>query len=204
MRKVFKTPLLLRWFYHRRVWGFSNSKKVFLTFDDGPTTALTEWILHELKEKNVKATFFCVGQNAKDHPELIDQIVKEGHAVGNHTMFHNNADKTSNVEYEDSTAEASQYIQSKLFRPPYGRLSLLKGRTILKNYKIIMWSWLSYDYDKSVSIELILKNAQKQIGPGDILVLHDNVKVNDRLKEILPAVIDIVRQKGLEFDVISS
>lgn len=204
MIKVFKTPLLIRWFYHRRVWGFSNSKHVYLTFDDGPTVAMTRWILTTLKNKGVKATFFCVGQNVKDNPELLDAIIDEGHAVGNHTMYHENGSDLGPNAYIDSISEASKYIDSKLFRPPYGRLSILKSKKIRKKYNIIMWSWLSYDYDHEVSVEDILASADRQIVGGDVLVLHDNAKVEERLKIILPAIIDIVLKKGLSFKVIAS
>jgi len=204
MIKVFKTPNLFKWIFHRRVWGFSDSKAVYLTFDDGPTKELTPWILNFLKEKQVKATFFCVGANAAREPALMESIRKNGHAVGNHTMYHENGVKTSKADYMQSIEEASQHIQSNLFRPPYGRLPVLFTKKIRQQYSIIMWSWLSYDYDPSVDIDVILKSARKEIKGGDILVVHDNMKTTDRLKELLPALIDIVREKGLEFRVISA
>lgn len=204
MIKVFKTPLLIRWFYHRRVWGFSNSKHVYLTFDDGPTVAMTRWILATLKDKGVKATFFCVGQNVKDNPEFLEAIIEDGHAVGNHTMHHEKGSDVESTAYLESISEASKYINSNLFRPPYGRLSIWKSKKIRKKYKIIMWSWLSYDYDHDVPVEDILNSAERQIVGGDVLVLHDNIKVEERLKIILPAIIDIVHKKGLSFEVIAS
>ena len=203
MRKMFKTPLLVRWIYARRVWGFSNSDKVFLTFDDGPTSELTNWILDFLKEEDVKATFFCVGQNVQDHPDIYTRILTEGHAIGNHTMQHERSGKVSSSEFLQSIDKASKLIDSKLFRPPHGRLSLLRGRKVRRDYKIIMWSWLSYDFDKEVSIEKILKEAER-IKKGDILVLHDNAKVIERVKVLLPQLVRDLKEKGLEFDVISS
>lgn len=203
MRK-FRTPYLFRWIFHRRVWGFSlDTNKVYLTFDDGPTEKCTQWILAQLQEYQAKATFFCVGANAKKHPELMTQIRSEGHALGNHTMHHEKGTKVSKKDYLASMEEASKYIQSSLFRPPYGRVPMLFTGAIRKSYRIVMWSWLSYDYDKEVPVENILKSAQS-VRSGDILVLHDNLKSFERLQEILPELLKLLREKGFEFDVISA
>ena len=198
---LFRTPFIFRWIFPRKVWGVSASKQVCLTFDDGPTTELTHWILNELKKENIKATFFCVGENAKNHPELMDEMRSAGHIIGNHTMRHENGNKTSKQVYLDSIDEAATHTSSTLFRPPYGRLPISFINPIKHNYKIVMWSWLSYDYDHSVSVDKILSKAKKIKG-GDILVLHDNIKVEERLKVILPQLISIVKEKGLEFRTI--
>lgn len=199
---IFKTPHIFRWIFPRKVWGVSSSNKVYLTFDDGPTADLTYWILNELEKENIKATFFCVGQNAKQHPQLMDEMRRRGHVVGNHTMQHEHGNKTSKQDYLKSIEEAETYTSKTLFRPPYGRLPINYIKPIRKNYKIIMWSWLSYDYDQKVSEEKIIAKANK-IKAGDILVLHDNSKVEDRLKIILPQIIKIVKDKGLQFEVIN-
>jgi peptidoglycan/xylan/chitin deacetylase (PgdA/CDA1 family) len=204
MKRYFRTPVLARMVYFRRSWGFSSKDKVYLTFDDGPTEELTLWILDMLKEHNIKATFFCVGANAKAHPHLMDKMIEEGHVIGNHTMRHENSNNTGSKEYMNSISEASEYIDSKLFRPPYGRLSMMRGIRILFKYRIIMWSWLSYDWDHEIDVPEILKNARKNIKGGDILVLHDNEKVTERLKELLPEIILIVKAKGYKFDVIGA
>ena len=199
--KIFRTPIYFPWFFPRRRWGFSSAvNSVFLTFDDGPTPELTNWILEVLGGEQIKATFFCVGSNAKAHPELMQRMVQEGHAIGNHTMRHEKGTKVSKKEYIQSIREASKYIDSKLFRPPYGRLPMVFGRTIRKNYQIIMWSWLSYDYDKTVPITQIIEEAHR-IKPGDVLIVHDNEKVKDRIKVLLPQLIKIIREKGLNFAV---
>lgn len=202
--KIFRTPIYFPWFFPRRRWGFSStSKSVYLTFDDGPTPELTHWILELLEKEKIRATFFCVGTNAKSHPELMNRMVDQGHAIGNHTMRHEKGTKVSRKEYVESINEASNYIDSKLFRPPYGRLPMIYGRSIRKNYKIVMWSWLSYDYDASVSISKILEEASR-IRAGDVLVVHDNEKVMNRIKELLPQMIQIVREKELNFAIISA
>ena len=190
--------------FPRRIWGFSSSDTVYLTFDDGPTPEMTHWILDMLDEKNVRATFFCVGANAEKHPELMAEMVKRGHAIGNHTMCHEKGTAVQREEYQTSIREAAKYISSNLFRPPYGRMPKTYDKEIHETYKIIMWSWLSYDFDTSVPIEKILAKADEQIQPGDILVLHDNKKVEERVKRLLPRLIDLLQEKQLKFDVISA
>ena len=204
MPKYFKTPHIVRWIFPRRVWSFSHNKDaVYLTFDDGPNGSLTGWILDTLREYEVKATFFCVGSNAKEQPELLERIKAEGHVIGNHTMNHELNSKVNSEDYLQSIREASNYIPSNLFRPPYGRLSMKDAVKIQKDYKIIMWSWLSYDYDQEVNIDEIMASAEKSIKGGDVLVLHDNAKASERLKELLPRLIQLIQNKKLRFEVIS-
>lgn len=200
--KFFKTPFFLPWLLPRRKWGFSFSDFVYLTFDDGPNPSITPFVLDTLKVSGSKATFFCVGDNVRKYPELYQRILDEGHRVGNHTMYHNNASKTDFDTYIASFLEAEKYIQSNLFRPPYGRLDYRKIKAISQSKKIIMWSWLSYDFDKSVSIEKILQKAKKQIKAGDILVLHDNEKVKERMVDLLPKLLEIIKSKQLDFKTI--
>jgi len=184
--KIFKTPCFFKWIFPRRTWGFSRSRnQVFLTFDDGPNPEITPWVLDYLKEKKIQATFFCVGSNIKRHPELFQRIKAEGHSVGNHTMNHDKGTKVSFQYYKESISETKKLIGNNLFRPPYGRINAWKSYQLSKEYKLIMWSWLSYDFDPSIDISLILEKAKKQIKAGDILVLHDNPKVKDRVKELL-------------------
>ena len=157
-----KTKKLIKKIFINQIWEIPNSeKKIYLTFDDGPTIELTRWILDELQKEKIKASFFCVGENAKNHPELMDEIRAAGHVIGNHTMRHENGSKTSKQAYLDSIEEAEPYTSSTLFRPPYGRMQISFVRPIRKKYKIIMWSWLSYDYDHSISVDNILIEAEK-------------------------------------------
>lgn len=200
--KLFRPFLPIRLLFGRRIWRIPNDEnKVFLTFDDGPTPELTEYILLTLAEADAKATFFCVGENAKNHPELMERIRAAGHGVGNHTMRHEKGTKTERSSYFSSIREAEEFTSTRLFRPPYGRMPLAYD-THLKEYQIVMWSWLSYDYDKTVPVDLILHKA-KTIKAGDIIVLHDNQKVEERLKVILPAILQILKEKGLKSQAIS-
>lgn len=199
--KNFRIPFFVPWIFPRRIWKLKANNTVFLTFDDGPQEGLTDWILYFLEQRNIQATFFCVGENVKNHPELFAKIQAGGHNVGNHTMKHERGTKTNRSNYLNSIKNANDYIESNLFRPPYGRLPLWKTAEIRKNYKIVMWSWLSYDFDNSVEIEKILESANS-IKAGDILVFHDNLKSQERVKILLPKVVDLLTLKGFKFGCI--
>lgn len=200
---MFKSPRILKWSYPNRVWGISvSSPTVFLTFDDGPDPEITPWLLDFLKEQNVSATFFCVGSNCVKYPELFQRITEEGHALGNHTMNHENGFKTKDEDYLHSIKDANSVIQSNLFRPPYGRMKRKLDVELSADYKIIMWSWLSYDYDRNVEVNKVIKEANS-IESGNILVFHDNKKTKDRLKEILPSVIAQLKSRSMKFEKIS-
>ena len=202
--KFFRVPWIVRKLFFKRTWDFPFVKnEIFLTFDDGPHPDITPWILDFLKKEQITACFFCVGENVKKYPEIFARIIEEGHVIGNHTMNHNNAAKTTKTEYLASIDNASKFMETQIFRPPYGRLPILMSKSILKNYKIIMWSWLSYDFDQSIPIFKILSKAQKQIKEGDILVLHDNVKIKDRQKTLLPKLVECIQNKGLKFGTIT-
>ncbi len=202
--RLFKTPRFFRLLFPNKTWGFSRHENfVYLTFDDGPDEEVTPWVLDILKENGISATFFCVGTNVQKHPEIFERIVREGHSVGNHAMKHERGTKTETPLYLQSVEEAARFIDSNLFRPPYGRMTFYQTKALRKKYEIIMWSWLSYDFDKRVTIETILKKAKKQIKNGDILVLHDNPKTFDRLKILLPQLINSLTVKGMEFKKIT-
>ena len=200
---LFKTPPIVKKLFFKRKWGFPlNKTSVYLTFDDGPHPAITPWVLDELMLHGIKACFFCVGENVARYPELFKRILDEGHQVGNHTMHHNNALKTKKRNYFASIEDANQLIPSKFFRPPYGRLQVSREKEILKNFMIVMWSWLSYDFDQKVSISTILENAKRNIHGGEIVVFHDNPKIEKRQKELLPQFIALIQQKKLEFKLL--
>ena len=201
--KIFKIPSFVRYFLPNRTWNFKvESKEIFLTFDDGPEPNLTPWVLDLLAAEGIQATFFCLGKNVKSNPELFERILNEGHGIGNHTMEHAAYSRTTEEAYLKSIVDARELIPSNLFRPPYGKLSNKMARRISKNYQIIMWSWMAYDFDENVSIQKILKQTKK-IKPGDILVFHDNVKSAQRMKILLPIIISSLKKSGFEFRTIT-
>ncbi len=197
--KIFKIPRFLRLFFRNKTWDFSfRSSEVFITFDDGPHPTITPWVLKLLAKNDSKATFFLVGENAVRYPDLVDEILKQGHSIGNHSMRHCNGHKTPQHVYVKDVYEAAEVIPGNLFRPPYGRITRSQTKEIKKDFRIIMWSWLSFDYDTAIPVSKILTKARKQIIGGDILVLHENKKSEERLKEILPALLKIIEEKGLK------
>ena len=196
---LFKTPKIIKALFSSLQWD-NVEDKVLLTFDDGPTPELTTYILHELKKHNVKAVFFCVGENVKKYPTLYQQILNDGHLVGNHTMNHLNAWKTKDDEYLKNTQEASRYIKSNLFRPPYGKLSKRKIKLLQsKNYKIMMWSVLTGDFDAKLTKEKCLRNTLRSLKKNSIVVLHDNVKSTNNMKFVLEYLLENKKQLNIKF-----
>ncbi len=202
--KLFKPPRIAKWIFPRYTWRFSVLEPtIFLTFDDGPHPDITPFVLDLLHEYRWKATFFCVGENMQRYPELVERIEKEGHGIGNHTMNHLKGIYTETETYL-ANFQASEHVKpTTLFRPPYGRMTPKQAHEIAKSHQIIMWSWLSYDYDLGISTEKILSAADR-VKPGDILVLHDNPKIADRQRELLPELFKKMETLGLKSLAISS
>lgn len=192
-------PLLLRRLFPSFICEIKKTNNVFLTFDDGPTYSHTEKILAILKEHNVSATFFCVGENVKKHPALHSKMIDHGHSVGNHTMRHLNGWKTSSKEYLLDINNASKDIKSKLFRPPYGKINFRAIRSIRKNYDIIMWDILSGDFDANCSKEKVVSNVLNNVKAGSIVVLHDNENFGEKTLAALPKIIEGIKSKNLSF-----
>ena len=202
-----KTPWWLRRIYCRQIWKMPARKNViYLSFDDGPHPVITDFVLGELKKYNAKATFFCIGKNVGLHNEIYQKLLLQGHSVGNHTNDHLNGWKTDNDIYIDNIDVAAEIIKSNLFRPPYGRIKNSQRRLLSaapKNYKIIMWTVLSGDFDTSISGERCAANMIDNIVPGSIVVLHDSEKAFERLKYALPLVLKHFSEKGYTFESIN-
>lgn len=185
--------------FPRLVWNVPNDSNVYLTFDDGPHPIATPKVLEVLKHFGIKATFFCVGANAQKYPEIIRDIERAGHVLANHTYHHENGWTTPVDAYMDSITRTSTLIKSNLFRPPYGRINL---RSIyrIKNagFQIIMWSWLSKDYNTKLQNTTII-SAAKHIKAGDVLVFHDSQKTEERIEELLMEIIPRIQSKQLTF-----
>ncbi len=203
-----KTPSIFKRIFSHYTWCFSSDKKhIYLTFDDGPTPEITNFVLTELNKHNAKATFFCIGKNIEQHPVIFKQIIDDGHSVGNHTHNHLNGWKTKekaylkNIHKANTTASTTLSLQKlKLFRPPYGKIKSSQAKALQKiGYKIIMWDVLSADFDKNISKEKCLQNVLKNTKNGSIIVFHDSVKAKEKLFYTLPKVLAFFAKKEFEF-----
>jgi peptidoglycan-N-acetylglucosamine deacetylase len=199
-----RTPFFLPWIYPNLTWRIpTEEKELYLTFDDGPVHGPTEFVLETLRQYDAKATFFCIGDNVRKHPGVFKKIVDDGHAIGNHTFNHLNGWKTANPSYFENIKQCDEVfhqnaVQSKLFRPPYGRIT---GKQIkaLGGYTIVMWDVLSVDYLKSLSAEACLQNTLRATRPGSIIVFHDSYKAEKNMTHALPRFVEHFKDKGFSF-----
>jgi peptidoglycan/xylan/chitin deacetylase (PgdA/CDA1 family) len=185
----------------------TGDKTVYLTFDDGPIPELTDEILRILAKYNAKATFFCVGENVKRYPEIYDKILENGHSTGNHTHRHLKGWSVNCADYMSDIQEAGKHIDSGLFRPPYGLMTYKQAKTLIKDFKVVMWSVLTRDFDPAVGNEECLQIALEGLKPGAIIVFHDNLKARDKVRYTLPKLLEHMEKEGyrsekLELDLI--
>ncbi len=201
-----KTPRIVQYFLRNYTWRFStNKKEIYLTFDDGPTPEITDWVLDTLAKYNAKATFFCIGKNVIAEPKIYARILEENHQIGNHTHNHKKGSETDLKSYVNNILEAEKHLEnpSKLFRPPYGRIKRKQAEKIKSlGYNIIMWDVLSADFDTTTIKEKCLQNVLKSTKKGSIIVFHDSVKASERLQYTLPKVLEYYSEKGYVFKAI--
>lgn len=208
-----KTNWFLRRLYPSGcIWHFSRKEPViYLSFDDGPHPEATAFVLDELRRYGARASFFCIGKNVDAHPELYRRMLDEGHTVGNHTQHHLNGWKTPDKDYINDVREAARRIESRLFRPPYGRITRFQARVLTARenvhqstrFRIIMWDVLSGDFDYKNSGEQCASNVTRHAGNGSIVVFHDSEKALPRLRYALPETLKFFTEKGFKFEAIA-
>ncbi len=200
------SPFWLRWLYPTLTWHKNRKEKyVYLTFDDGPIPVVTPFVLNTLKNFNVHATFFCIGNNVSNHPEIYNEILSGGHTVGNHTFNHLMGWKTTDTEYLLNIEKCSSVVNSNLFRPPYGRIRKSQIRSLQAVHpkmEIIMWDVLSGDFDPEISGDRCVQNVLKNVKNGSIIVFHDSDKAFPRLEYALPAILEILQSQGYHFKML--
>ena len=206
-----KTPVVAKRMFPNYVWDIpSTNKAIYLTFDDGPTPEITNWTLDVLKEYEAKATFFCIGKNIENHPDIFQNILKDDHVIGNHTNNHIKGWRTSTNDYLSNIEKAQKIIDSQmankeilvknLFRPPYGQIRPKQGKSLTQlNYKIVMWNVLSFDWDHTISNETCLGNVINNTSDGSIVVFHDSVKASSNMKYALPKMLEHFSKQGYSF-----
>lgn len=201
-----KPPGFLKRLYPKGlIWEIpeDGTPAVYITFDDGPHPEATPYVLEQLSVYDAKATFFCIGKNVVEYPAIYEQILQAGHRTGNHTHTHINGWKSRTAKYLDNVASAAYFIDSKLFRPPYGRISYMQAtRLMAKDYRIYMWDVLSADFDTKLTPEKCWEYVALHLRPGSILVFHDSAKAWDRMRYALPRTLAFCKQKGWDMRVL--
>ncbi|MEE0916162.1 MAG: polysaccharide deacetylase family protein [Alistipes sp.] len=197
-----KPPKFIRRLMPDLIWEIEDNEGVFLTFDDGPTPGVTEWILATLKRYDAKATFFVLGKNVEMYPDLYQLILKEGHKVGNHTYSHQKGWSMSLERYIEDIDFASDIVHSELFRPPYARVTASQMRAVAQRYKIVMWDIVSRDYNRALSPQRCLDNVTKHLTAGSIVVFHDSEKAFKNMSYALPRTLKRVQEMGLKCKII--
>ena len=218
MNKVFplwvKTPRSIRALMPDVLWQMPTKDKVlYLTFDDGPVPEATSFVLAQLEKYNAKATFFCIGDNVRKHPDIFQQVVNAGHTVANHTMHHISGWELSEEAYLEEVKLCQEILSqslaamanggtkksTKLFRPPYGKLKPSQYRKLKNSYQIVLWDVLSYDFDLNLSGEIVADSVIQNVEQGSIVVLHDSVKAFPRLQVALPKILQYYAERGWKF-----
>ena len=193
-------PIPYRMLFPETVWRIPmKHKAVFLTFDDGPIPEVTPWVLDLLDHYGIKATFFCVGDNVRKHPETFRMVVERGHSVGNHTMHHLQGAKVTTARYVADIMEAHALIDSPLFRPPLGLIRWKQAAAIKDNMRIIMYDLVTRDYSKKLTGEQVLDNVRRYVRNGSIIVFHDSLKSDSNLRYALPRAIEWLKENGYQF-----
>ena len=206
-----RTPFFLPLLYPSLLWRIpARAEELYITFDDGPVNGPTEFVLESLATFSAKATFFCIGDNIRKHPDIFRRIVKQGHAVGNHTFNHLNGWKNDTQHYIQNVQQCKAEMQKQLgvkdtvfvtdlFRPPYGRITRKQIKLLEADYRIVMWDVLSVDYNKHLSPEACLRNTIRAVRPGSIIVFHDSVKAEKNMTYVLPRLLDHFTEEGYIF-----
>lgn len=200
-----RTPALVKPLFKELVWRMPAAERtVYLTFDDGPVPGVTPWVLDELARSGARATFFCIGKNVAANPEIRARILREGHAVGNHTWGHVNGWRTPLRSYLRDVVRAEPLVGQEegrklLFRPPYGRITRQQVRALSRRYALVMWDVLSADFDTSLTGDQCLMNVVNNVRPGSIVVFHDSSKARPRLEYALPRVLEHLANEGYTF-----
>jgi peptidoglycan/xylan/chitin deacetylase (PgdA/CDA1 family) len=192
-----KIPKRLQRFFSNYLFSLPKPEKViYLTFDDGPIPDVTPWVLEQLAAYDAKATFFMIGDNVRKYPEVYQQVLDGNHGIGNHTFNHLNGWKTDNKTYFENVQKCAETIDTKLFRPPYGKLKPSQAKYLRKQYQIVLWEILSGDFDKNISSERCLENVLNHAENGSIIVFHDSLKAEKHLRFVLPKVLEYFDNQG--------
>jgi peptidoglycan/xylan/chitin deacetylase (PgdA/CDA1 family) len=195
-----RIPRIIHTLFTGPVWKMpGNGRELYLTFDDGPIPEVTPWVLETLARYNAKATFFCIGRNCAAHPGILERIRREGHAVGNHTWDHPRGRKTSSAAYFRNYLQCQAITRTGLFRPPYGSMTLRQYKVLRRRTQVVLWDVLSGDFDPRIDGPTCLHNVMGHVRPGSIVVFHDSLKAETRLRYALPRALEQLSGQGYRF-----
>lgn len=180
-----------------------GAKEVYLTFDDGPVPGVTDQVLDALDQLGVKATFFCLGKNIAAHPRLFARLRAAGHGIGGHTWDHVDGWKTGTRAYYRNVLACQALTDSKLFRPPYGRITNRQLTALGRRHAVVMWDVLAYDFDDRWPMGSRAREVLRQVRPGSIIVFHDSVKCAQRMLASMPQVVKGLLSNGYTFRVLT-
>ncbi|MBQ7571917.1 MAG: polysaccharide deacetylase family protein [Bacteroidaceae bacterium] len=192
----------LRWLYPHALWRMDHRERaVYLTFDDGPIPEATPFVLDTLDRFGAKATFFMVGDNARRYPDLLEEVRRRGHAIGNHTYNHIGGLRWSSWKYLYNVHKAGDVLgHPRLFRPPHGWMRAVQYRTMrIFGYKVVMWDLVTRDYSRRLTAQDVLDNVKRYARPGSIITFHDSLKSIDKLRQMLPDALQWLQNQGYEF-----
>lgn len=194
------------WFYRALfpgvTWRIPAEKKcVYLTFDDGPIPEVTPWVLEQLEQLGVKATFFMVGDNVRKHPDIFKMVTDSGHCIGNHTFNHIQGLRYWTKNYIENVEKAARYIPSHLFRPPHGHMRLPQTLWLRRHYRIVMWDVVTRDYSPHMTPDAVLGVVKKYTRNGSVIVFHDSLKAERNMREAMPKAVRWLLEQGYEFKV---
>jgi peptidoglycan/xylan/chitin deacetylase (PgdA/CDA1 family) len=203
-------PKWIRRLYPAFEWEVKTiAPTIYLTFDDGPTPEITEWVCDQLAQYKAKATFFCVGRHVETYPAIMLQLLQQGHVVANHTWSHVNGWKTDKKVYVEEVKKGESALLpysnfERLFRPPYGKMSREQTKWVKwQGYSIVQWDFLTRDYNAATDVAKTMMRLEKAIKPGSILLFHDSHKASHVLKQLLPFTLQLLQEKGFECKVLT-
>lgn len=193
------------WFYRilfpGAIWRIPDKRKkcVYLTFDDGPIPRVTPWVLDVLDRYDVKATFFCVGDNVRKYPGIFYMVKEGGHSIGNHTFNHIQGLRYLTKNYLSNVREADELIRSDLFRPPHGHMRLPQLLALRRWYRIVMWDVVTRDYSPHMTPDDVLNVVKRYTRNGSVIVFHDSLKAARNMRKALPRAIEWLLEEGYTF-----
>ena len=204
---IIQPPAFARRLFCKSLWRLPSGqrfKTIAITFDDGPVPEQTPWVLDTLDKYGVKATFFCVGDNVRKHPELFEEILRRGHSVGNHTFNHLPLFRTTWDNYARNI-EQCQRIESdkaRFFRAPHGHITPWHAWRITHTIgfdRIVFWDVMPKDYDNRLTPDEVFNNVRNFVRDGSLIVFHDSIKAGERMRYALQKTLEYYTARGWRF-----